>query len=115
MKQIQLARLVVGVLILAGSFGAMAQNGEAASAPASTSAVSSKTANRALQKNVRRALSRSKGLSVANILVRAQGGAITLQGTVPESGQIDLATKIAGGVAGVTSVVNRLTVSAVGP
>jgi hyperosmotically inducible protein len=115
MKAIQITRILVGALILAGSFGAVAQNGNATSVPEATSATSSKTANRALQKSVRRVLSKTKGLNVTNILVRARSGVITLQGTVPEVSQVDLATEVAQGVMGVTSVINRLTVRTIGP
>jgi osmotically-inducible protein OsmY len=51
---------------------------------------------------------------VANITVRARGGAVTLAGTVPEQPQIDLATQTAQGVAGVTSVKNALSIRPVG-
>jgi osmotically-inducible protein OsmY len=42
--------------------------------------------------------------------VRARGGAVTLTGTVPDEGQIEAAGAAAKGVAGVTSVSNKLTV-----
>jgi hyperosmotically inducible protein len=47
---------------------------------------------------------------VSSISVRARGGAVTLTGSVPEQGQIDAAGDVAKGVAGVTSVSNKLTV-----
>jgi osmotically-inducible protein OsmY len=47
---------------------------------------------------------------VSNIAVRARGGAVTLTGSVPDQGQIDAAGEAAKGVAGVTSVSNKLNV-----
>ena len=55
-------------------------------------------------------LFRSQGVDVSNIAVRARGGAVTLTGSVPDQGQIDAAGQAAKGVAGVTSVSNKLTV-----
>lgn len=99
------------------SLNAYAQSSDAtaASAPAAApSAKSVKASNRALQRSVRKALSKTKGLSVTNITVRARSGAVTLEGSVPEQPQIDLATQAAQGVAGVTSVKNALTIRAIG-
>jgi osmotically-inducible protein OsmY len=70
-----------------------------------------KAADRALQKSVIRALSRTKGLRVATITVRAHNGVVTLEGTVPEQSQVGLATQVAEGVEGVTSVTNVLALS----
>ena len=44
------------------------------------------------------------------VVVVAKAGSILLEGYVPESNQIDLATSVAQSVAGVTAVINRLTV-----
>ncbi|WP_114815020.1 BON domain-containing protein [Paraburkholderia kururiensis] len=120
MKAIHAIRMAVGALVVATSVGAWAQASDpgtdtantAASAKASKKAA--RSANRALQKKVRAALARAKGVSVANITVRANNGAVTLAGTVPDASQIDLATQAAQGVAGVTSVKNALTVRSEG-
>ncbi len=45
-----------------------------------------KAANRALQRKVRSALSKTKGVSVANIVVRARDGDVTLEGSVGGGG-----------------------------
>ncbi|WP_025601082.1 BON domain-containing protein [Burkholderia sp. WSM2230] len=78
-------------------------------APAAT-AKASKKANSQLGRKVRAAISKVQGVDVSNIAVRARGGAVTLTGSVPDQGQIDAAGEAAKGVAGVTSVSNKLTV-----
>jgi osmotically-inducible protein OsmY len=47
---------------------------------------------------------------VSNINVRARGGAVTLTGTAPDNNQIQQAGEVAKGVAGVTSVSNKINV-----
>ncbi|WGS53432.1 BON domain-containing protein [Paraburkholderia sp. D15] len=118
MKAFPAIKMIGGALVVLASLNAYAQSSDAtAMAPATASAATgkqAKTANRALGRKVRSALSKTKGLSVANITVRARGGAVTLAGSVPEQEQIDLATQTAQGVAGVTSVKNALTIRAIG-
>jgi hyperosmotically inducible periplasmic protein len=117
MKAFQAIKVIGGALIVVASLNAYAQSSDAAAtdnAPAATSTKATKAANRKLQRDVRRALSKTKNLSVANITVRARSGAVTLEGSVPEQPQIDLATQAAQGVAGVTSVKNALTIRAIG-
>ncbi|TDG02370.1 BON domain-containing protein [Paraburkholderia guartelaensis] len=108
MKAIQAIRLAGGALIVAFSVSAWAQGNEAGTAPATSQ--SSKQANHALEKKVRAALDHAKDIKVENILIRARGGAVTLEGTVPDSSQVDKAAQVAQGVAGVTSVKNALTI-----
>lgn len=72
-----------------------------------------KAADRALRKDVVRALSRTKGLNTTRITVRAKSGAVMLEGSVPDQSEVDVATQAATHVSGVTSVKNTLTV--VGP
>jgi hyperosmotically inducible periplasmic protein len=114
MKAIHAIKLATSALLVVASVGAYAQASDTP-APDSTAAnkqqyKASKSANRALQKKVRSALSKAKGVSVANITVRAVDGAVILQGTVPEQAQSDKATEVAKGVAGVTSVKNALSI-----
>ncbi|MFM0071613.1 BON domain-containing protein [Paraburkholderia sediminicola] len=114
MKQTRVTKVVGGVLIVLASLDVRAQS--SAAAPASGQSYASdakalKAADRALQKNVIRALSRTKGLRAATITVRARSGVVTLEGTVPEQSQVGLATQAAEGVEGVTSVTNALTLS----
>lgn len=119
MKAFPAIKVIGGALIVFASLNAYAQSSDAAapaaaSASATPSAKQTKAANRALGRKVRSALSKTKGLSVANITVRARGGAVTLAGTVPEQNQVDMASEAAQGVAGVTSVKNALTIRPVG-
>ncbi|HEX7913108.1 MAG TPA: BON domain-containing protein [Paraburkholderia sp.] len=118
MKASPAIKVIGGALIVLASIQAYAQSSDAAAmapaAPAATSTKATKAADRALGRKVRSALSKTKGLSVANITVRARSGAVTLAGTVPEQGQVDVATQAAQGVAGVTSVKNALTIRPVG-
>jgi hyperosmotically inducible protein len=115
MKLIHSAKIVGCALVVLTSLSAFAQSSDATSnAVAAPSAAQAKASNRALQKSVRHTLARTKGLDLTNIKVRARSGAVTLEGSVPELPQSDLAAQAAGGVAGVTSVKNALTVRAVG-
>ena len=117
MKTLPAIKLIGGALIVLASLNAYAQSSEAA-APAATTAAptakQTKASNRALQRKVRSALAKTKGVSVANITVRARGGDVTLAGSVPEQSQIELATQAAQGVEGVKSVKNALSIRAEG-
>ncbi|HXZ07481.1 MAG TPA: BON domain-containing protein [Paraburkholderia sp.] len=124
MKAIHAFKLAGTALLIVGSIQAYAQSSDAAAAAAATPASptaaarqqykSLKAANRALQRQVRAALARSKDISVSNITVRARDGAVTLQGTVPVQAQSDRATEVAKGVPGVVSVRNALSIRPVG-
>jgi hyperosmotically inducible periplasmic protein len=59
---------------------------------------------------VRKVLARTKGLVASNIVVVARNGVVTLDGTVPEASQIQLAQNAAQGVPNVKSVKNSLSV-----
>jgi osmotically-inducible protein OsmY len=90
-------------------------------APAADSAATTKAAKSATKKtdrklglDVRRALSKAQGFDVSNVFVRARGGAVTLTGTVPEGAQIAQAEEVAKGVAGVTSVSNKISIGTQG-
>jgi osmotically-inducible protein OsmY len=114
MNQGKVCRLVSGALLVLASLDAYAQSSDALAAPVrpyASDAKAAKTADRALQKSVIRALSRTKGLRATTITVRARNGVVTLEGTVPEQSQMGLATQAAEGVEGVTSVMNALTLS----
>jgi osmotically-inducible protein OsmY len=97
--------------ISVASISAHAQSSDAAAAP---TAKSTKATNKALAKEVRKALTKTKGLVSSNINIRAHDGVVTLAGTVPDNSQIDKATEAAKGVAGVTSVKNAITVHSIG-
>ena len=120
MKAFQAIKMVGGALIVLASVSAYAQTSDAAAtaapmaASAAPNAKSAKKADRALGRKVRSALSKTKGLTVSNITVRARGGAVTLAVTVPEQPQGDLATQAAQAVPGVTSFKNALSIRPVG-
>ncbi|MFM0337422.1 BON domain-containing protein [Paraburkholderia fungorum] len=107
------ACLLATATIAHAQSGGSAATTTAASAPvASASPVSAKAqraANRQLAKNVRQALARKKNLNIVNVTVRAKQGAVTLQGSMPDSSQIEQAAKVASAVSGVASVRNDLT------
>ncbi|ASW02316.1 BON domain-containing protein [Paraburkholderia aromaticivorans] len=114
MNQNKVFRLVGGALLVLASLHVHAQSSDAAAAAGrshASDAKAVKAADRALQKSVVRALSKTKGLRSATITVRARSGAVILEGTVPEQSQVGLATQAAEGVEGVTSVTNTLTLS----
>ncbi|MBV8260770.1 MAG: BON domain-containing protein [Paraburkholderia sp.] len=114
MKSVAILKTLGAALCLTVACSASYAQDESASAPAATAsaapATSAKKADRKLGYSVRKALSKAKGIDVSDINVRSHGGAVTLTGTVPDQGQIDKAGEVAQGVAGVTSVTNKLTV-----
>ena len=128
MKTTQAIKIVGSALVVLASLNVYAQSSDATApsgtmaasgamaAPSSTKAEKKavRTANRALQRKVRNALTKAGGISMANITVRARGGDVVLQGSVPEQAQSDTATQTAQGVAGVTSVKNALSIRPVG-
>ncbi|WP_322068193.1 BON domain-containing protein [Paraburkholderia bannensis] len=67
-----------------------------------------RAADRALAKQVRTALTKTKGLETINISVLARHGVVSLRGYVPDTEQVQLAGTTATQVAGVTSVTNNL-------
>ena len=106
--------LLAAVASAAASVEAQGSDASEVSASSAPSAKEVRAANRTLRKAVLRNLSRTKGLDVGRVVVVAKGGSILLEGYVPESNQIDLATSAAQAVPGVTSVTNRLIVRAKG-
>jgi len=94
---------------------AYSQTGEQASTSSTSAQSDSATAgiqhkaNRKLGALVRRTLAKA-GIDVSSVVIKANSGAVTLIGDVPDSGQIARAQAIVGGIEGVTSVDNRLTI-----
>jgi len=66
--------------------------------------------NHLVQKNVRHALTASKGLNSSGISILAKDGVVTLVGSAPDDKQIARAVTVAQSVAGVQRVDNRLKV-----
>ncbi|RQH04374.1 BON domain-containing protein [Paraburkholderia dinghuensis] len=111
MNAIKTITLASCVLAMLASIDAHAQASEGAGmAPAAPMTQSTKAQNHALNKKVRAALVKTKGLKTENIIVKAHGDAVMLEGTVPDASQIDLAMTAAKGVPGVASVDNHLTI-----
>lgn len=116
MQSIKSIRGVAGALLMAGTVLGHAQAGtaDAGSAVPASASGANKTAvraeNRRLQKDVLRNLSTTKGLNMSNIVVVARSGIVTLGGSVPEAGQIELAVAAARGVGGVAEVKSNLVV-----
>jgi hyperosmotically inducible protein len=82
---------------------------DAGTSSQANSATTTATSDRALAKAVRRALGKAQGVDVSNVFVRARSGAVTLSGSVRDSGQIHQAERVARTVPGVSSVSNKLT------
>ena|ERR1700754_4678668 len=121
MKAIQAIKAVGGALIVLASINAFAQASATDAASDLSSQQSAKQQYKAVKKadrlqarKVRAALAKAKGISAANILVRSRDGNVTLEGSVPEQPQVDAATTVAQGVAGVKTVKNALTIRPVG-
>lgn len=109
--------LSIVVMLCAASAHAEASQSEAAPSASMSTAPSAKeirAENRKLRKAVLLSLSRTRGLNADGIVVIAKGGVVTLAGSVPAAGQIDLATSVAKLVNGVSEVNNSLTVQANG-
>ncbi len=113
MKSVDFLKALGGVVCVVVACSAYAQSSDTAAASgtmsAAPSAKSTKKADRSLGLAVRKALGKSS-IDVSSISVRARGGAVTLTGSVPDATQIEKATSVAQGVAGVTSVSNKLSV-----
>lgn len=114
MKSVDFLKALGGVVAMVVACHTYAQASDSTAtgttaAPAANSKAA-KQENRALGKKVRSALAKAQGLDVSNINVRARGGAVTLTGTAPDNNQIQQAGEVAKGVAGVTSVSNKINV-----
>jgi hyperosmotically inducible periplasmic protein len=66
--------------------------------------------NHQLELKVRHALTATRHLDSSGIVILARGSEVTLEGDVPDDGQIQLAAASAAKVAGVTGVNNELHV-----
>ncbi|RKT26174.1 BON domain-containing protein [Paraburkholderia sp. RAU2J] len=109
MKSVGYLKTLGSVVAMVLACNVYAQSNDAPSSAAAT-VKAGKRANNELGRKVRGALTKTQGLDVSNISVRARSGAVTLSGTVPDQGQIDAAGEAAKGVEGVKSVSNKLTV-----
>jgi|SRR5579864_5959686 hyperosmotically inducible protein len=111
MKSVDFLKALGGVVCVVVACNAYAQSSDAMEASgtmAAPNAKSVKKADHSLGLAVRKALAKGN-IDVSSVDVRARGGAVTLTGKVPEADQIEKAGTLAQGVAGVTSVTNKLT------
>jgi len=121
MKLANVLKMTCTVFAVAFACQAYAQASGAADAtatpasPAPSAKKTVRTANHRLALAVRHALSRTKGLDVARVVVLARSGKISLNGSMPTQDQVDKAADVAKNVAGVSSVNNQLTAGTVNP
>jgi osmotically-inducible protein OsmY len=122
MKKNRVTGWVIATLAAAVSMSAWSQPQAAASATAGAQAASAmaasgaaapvgRQADRALRRKVYAAIGTDKSINAGNISVRAKNGVVTLTGSVSDTSQIGKVEEIAKGVAGVTSVTNKLSVT----
>lgn len=124
MKAIHTLKLAVCVVLAATSFHTHAEaagkkaNDAGAPNPAAKQQLdqsrdqyrAARAANRKLAHAVRVALVRDGHVTLSNVIVRARDGDVALQGSVPETPEVDHATEVAKKVTGVRSVTNALSV-----
>ncbi|ASL46864.1 Osmotically-inducible protein Y [Burkholderia sp. AD24] len=84
--------------------------GASETAASGAAAPAGRKADRALRRRIYAAIGKDKEISAGDISVITKDGSVTLNGTVMEAGQVGKAETIVRGVAGVTSVTNRLAV-----
>ncbi|MBB4519715.1 osmotically-inducible protein OsmY [Paraburkholderia fungorum] len=112
MKLNNIVRIALSAASLTWAYGAVAQPADSGSATQATNSASSvRVTDTTLRRQVKAALKKTQGLTAYDIAVRAKNGQVTLQGSVKNQAQIDLAGKVASGVQGVASVKNSLTVN----
>jgi hyperosmotically inducible periplasmic protein len=102
------AIVVSTALVATPALAQTASNATAASAPASKKAI--RAHNRKVEKVVFSALTRTKGLDTRAIVVVVKNGVVTLDGSVPDASQIQLAQDAAQHAAQGNSVTNNLSV-----
>jgi osmotically-inducible protein OsmY len=107
---------VVVISTLAFCTAALAQSDAAQSAHAAPALTKKqiRQMNWKTEKDVRKALTSTKGLDASGIVVIARGSTITLDGSVPDDNQIQLAQAAVQNTGLNKSVVNKLTVKEAG-
>ena len=99
------ALTVTSALAITPSFAQTAASGPT---PTAVSKQTIRAQNLQLENQVRRTLTKTKNLAAGGIIVVARSGKITLDGTVPDEDQIQLAGTAAAGVPGVSDVTNNV-------
>jgi hyperosmotically inducible protein len=69
-----------------------------------------RVADRRLSRDVRGAIGKGGGVDMSRLGVIARSGKVRLVGTVPDEGEIDIASQRAQSVTGVTNVSNNLSI-----
>ena len=103
----------IGAALCALALPSLAQAGEQLSASSADSAralpTETKKEDKALARDVRRALGHTRGLNAQGIRVTARQGTVTLSGTVRTVDEMNTAEHVARSIRGVRAVANRLT------
>jgi hyperosmotically inducible periplasmic protein len=102
------AIIAATALVAIPSFAQDTSNATGASAPVSKKAI--RAHNRKMENTVLKALTRTKGLDSRAITVVVKNGVVMLDGSVPDSSQIQLAQDAAQQAAQGNSVSNNLSV-----
>ncbi|HEY1997004.1 BON domain-containing protein [Paraburkholderia sp.] len=113
LKTITITLLAAAALGAAPYVSAQTDSGASDAAPPS-SKKAARAHNHQLEKSVRHALTHTKHLDSSGITILVKGSVVTLEGNVPTDDEIQLAGKVAGGVSGVTSVTNNLSMHEAG-
>jgi osmotically-inducible protein OsmY len=104
---------LMGAALCALVLPTFAQAGEETSASSvvgsRTQPAETKKADKALARDVRRALGHTRGLNAQGVRVTARQGAVTLSGTVRTVDEMNTAEHVARNVRGVQAVANKLT------
>ena len=101
-------------LVALPAFAQNASDTASTAAPAASGKKAVRAQNRQIEKTVRRALTKTKGLDSSGITILVKHNVVTLDGTVPDESQIALAESSAKGAAPSNKVTNNLTVREVG-
>lgn len=86
-----------------------AQGPERSAAPVAL-ASATRSSDRVIARNVRKAISNSRGVNMTALTVRVKNGVVTLAGSVPANDEVIRAADAAKSVSGVVAVRNKLTV-----
>jgi osmotically-inducible protein OsmY len=99
---------VTTCLVIASASLSVNTFGQEPSATAHMTRAAVRSANHRLERSVRKALDGAK-LDTSDVRVVARDGKVSLDGTTPDARQIELASSVARGVQGVSSVNNMLS------
>ncbi|MFL9934759.1 BON domain-containing protein [Paraburkholderia sp. RL18-103-BIB-C] len=110
MQRKLISAAILSVLLISAAYAQTDAPAASAGAPAVSTKKALRARNRQTEQAVRKALSHTKGLDSTAIVIVARSGKVTLDGTVPDASQIQLAQDAAQTVSQAKSVANNLTV-----